>query len=289
MTEEIEIKRFDVNNISFDNFILIIASRFSGKSTLIRDIFYKLRKKYFPYGIVFNSSESCNSHYSEFIPEALIHEHYNKDALEKLIKYQEKKLQKLPVEERKKPEHGVFVIFDDMQYDKESWKNDTTFKKIVFNGRHLNMFVILALQEFKGINSDLRKQADYTFLFNTKNFNEREQYYKNFASNYDKNVFYEIFDKCTQNMGECLVTYQRIFNKHIPQLSYYQSKIRPTFHVCSPSVWKFYEKIKNNESSDEDNKERLERNTKRGVVKIILNRGKVKQKLVEVTDTSDSD
>jgi len=107
----LSIKKFDIKTIPEHPVVVCIAKRRSGKSFLIRDWLYQLRKRYTA-GIVMSATEDGNRFYEKMgIPKAFIYTEFDEDALEKLVERQRRATKKGVA----KP---VFVVLDDIAYNK---------------------------------------------------------------------------------------------------------------------------------------------------------------------------
>ena len=66
--EKLELKKFKIKSILPDATILCLGKRRSGKSWLVRDIFYHHRD--IPSGLVFSGTEEASPFFGDFIPAA---------------------------------------------------------------------------------------------------------------------------------------------------------------------------------------------------------------------------
>ena len=81
--KKIEINKFNMENLQDDATILVLGRRRTGKSWLVRDIFF--HRQYIPSGIVFSSTEGVSPFFSDFIPDIYIHPKYNPDIIETIL------------------------------------------------------------------------------------------------------------------------------------------------------------------------------------------------------------
>ena len=63
---EIQLRKFDMNDITEDKVVVLIGKRDTGKSFLCKDILY--RHKNIPVGQVISGTEGANQFYSKIIP-----------------------------------------------------------------------------------------------------------------------------------------------------------------------------------------------------------------------------
>lgn len=246
---EFKIKEFNLDSLMADSTVVIIGKRRSGKSFLTRDIFYHHRK--IPYGVVFNSTESIDPFYSDFIPDSFIYESYRPNVIENFMNNQMKKVHDLKKIGKKldKKKDNTFIVLDDMLHEGKKWKNDETIKSIFFNGRHFNFFFILTLQYNMGIQPELRSNIDYVFIFNDTSTKNRKNIYDAYCSMFpDFNYFCNVLDSCTQDY-KCLVIKCSGNNSNdiSKQVFWYKAKKRRDFRVGHHSIWKYHDKKFNTE------------------------------------------
>ena len=246
--KKIAISKFDIKSILPDSTILILGKRRTGKSWLIRDIFYN--HKEIPAGIIFSGTERANPFFSDFIPDTYIHSEYDPELVKKILQYQQIKTK----DNGKNPSNNFFIVLDDMLNDAAKWKKDTTIKTIFMNGRHYNIMCILSMQYSMGIPPDLRNNIDYVFIYNEQNVINKKKIYEQYCGicpSYD--IFNDILTDCTQDHG-CLVVKNtgcgndKDFSKSI---AWYKAKEYTNFKVGIPKFWEFHKK-KYNKSYEKD-------------------------------------
>jgi hypothetical protein len=265
-----------------DATILIIGRRRSGKSVLLRDIFYHHQE--IPQAIVFSSSESASPFFSKFIPDSFIYSKYAPDKVKRVINRQAiilKESKKKGIgNEGKTAKNNVSIVLDDMMHEANVWSKDETIKDIFFNGRHYNIFFILSLQYSMGITPGLRGNLDYVFVFNEPSKKNRIKIYEDYASIFpDFKIFCNVLEQCTTDFG-CLV-----LKTTVPfTVSWYRADMHEDFKVGKNTMWEYHKKNynKSHDSNDTLNqKELLElqkkyKNTKN--LKVVVNKltGKLK-------------
>ena len=156
----------------------IVAKRGSGKSTLIRNLLYQLRKA--PLCLAFSATEQYNNFYGDIIDESMIHEDYDSDIIKTLIQRQKiiinKTLASNPFET-----HAVLVL-DDTIADANKIFNDRQMKFLFFNGRALKINLIIAAQCIMSIPPNYRVNIDYVFLFKETNLTVQKKLYEFFGA-----------------------------------------------------------------------------------------------------------
>jgi len=248
------------NRFVLGNFIV------THNSFLIRDIFYN--KQDMPYGLVFSGTENANTFYGNFIPDIFIHSHYDPQLVSNVISHQEQKIFK----EKKKQlalgywpgksdgkeadgklySNNLFIVLDDLMDEADIWKKDQTIKRIFFNGRHYNIFFILALQYAMGIPPNLRNNIDYIFIYNEPSIKNRRKVYEDYCSAVSTfDAFCNILDACTQNY-ECLVIKTSSKSSDLrDSIFWYKAKPHTNFRVGGANLWK-YHNIKYNKEYREE-------------------------------------
>jgi hypothetical protein len=227
-----------------DATILCLGRRRSGKSFLVRDIFYHHRQ--IPSGVVFSGTEEASPFFGDFIPESFIHSEYDPELIDLIMNKQKRKIREAKMsgksESGKLPSNNVFIVLDDMLHDAQNWKKDKTIKSIFFNGRHFNFLFILTMQYAQGIPPELRSNIDYIFIFNEPSMANRKRIYEAYAGmipTFDH--FCNILDACTQN-HECLVIKTSGNTNDLrDQVFWYKAEAHTNFRVGHPKVWNYHE------------------------------------------------
>lgn len=87
-----ELSKFDMRSISFkpnENkgpVIVLIGRRDTGKSFLIQDLMYYHQD--IPIGTVISGTEAGNNFFGEHVPKLFIHDQYNTEIIENILKRQ---------------------------------------------------------------------------------------------------------------------------------------------------------------------------------------------------------
>lgn len=243
-----------MKSIMPDSTILCLGRRRSGKSFLVRDIFYHHR--HIPSGVVFSGTEEASPFFGDFIPDSFIHSEYDPELINKIMVRQRKRIKEAKrrglSESGKHPSNNTFIVLDDMLHDAQNWKKDKTIKNIFFNGRHYNFLFILTMQYPLGITPELRSNIDYVFIFNEPSRKNRQKIYDDYCSmipSFDH--FNNILDSCTQN-HECLVIKTASNSTNLnDQIFWYKAEPHSGFRVGHPSFWKYHDQHYN-ENFEED-------------------------------------
>ena len=211
--------------------IVAIAKRRSGKSFLIRDILYQIRKR-FCGGIIMSGTEEANGFYESMgIPPAYIFHYFDEAALERLVDTQ-KRLTKVGTAQ------PVFVVLDDVAYSKTIF-NRKVIRELALNGRHYRITLILALQYALDIPPAIRSNLDYVMLLRD-NIN-REKLYKNFFHGLVPNFafFNCLMDSCTSDYRTLVLDNAAHSTRLSDILFWYKAKDHKRFRLGTENYYRF--------------------------------------------------
>jgi hypothetical protein len=250
--QNIELMKFDPKSIEQRRVdpnkgpatIVIIGSRGTGKSYLIQDLMYFLRR--IPAGMIFTGSQSSAEDFEKFFPKSFIFDEVDLERIGKVVANQ-KKLRKQKTE----GDYSSLLLFDDCGYDK-SVTRQKIIKEIFCNGRHYKLLLLMTVQYCKDIPPDLRSNADYVFIMREPSIERRRVLWKEFASVVPTfNMFNDAMNVCTDDRGVLVIDKTATSNKVEDSVFWYRAKTTPkTYKVGSKSLWKFHED--NYKSEDED-------------------------------------
>lgn len=241
-----------------DNFISVHNS---GKSFLVRDIFYNHR--HIPSGVVFSGTEEASPFFGDFIPDSFIHAEYDPELIDNIMTRQKKKIREAKItgksDSGKMPSNNVFIVLDDMLHDAQNWKKEKTIKNIFFNGRHFNFLFILTMQYPLGITPELRSNIDYIFIFNEPSIKNRKKIYDDYAGCFPSfDFFCNVLDACTQN-HECLVIKTSTNSTDIrDQAFWYKAEPHTNFRVGHPKFWTYHGSNYNKNYEEEQENDHFE-------------------------------
>lgn len=225
--------------------ILIIGSRGTGKTFLISDLMYYLRR--IPAGMIMTGSEASAEKFSEFFPKSFIFDEVDIEKIENVVKNQRMLLRK-----KIAGDYSSLLLFDDCGYDKT-----TTRKKIIkgvfMNGRNWKVLLIMTIQYCKDIPPDLRSNADYIFILREPVQETRRKIWKEYAGiipTFD--AFNEAMNICTEDRGALVIDKTTTSNKIEDNIFWYRARNPPkAFKVGSKELWEFHKA--NYKSADEEN------------------------------------
>lgn len=192
------IPAFDPGKIKPGSTILISGRRACGKTTVLTDLLYHMRR--YPDGIMFNGSAESGDTLDTSFPESFVFDNWDAEAAAAF--YDDK--ERLRVARAKRglpPLPSVFVV-DDLSDLKLLISKDATFKKIMRRGRHRGITFIMIVHDVLDLPNDVREQFDYIFVGKTQKRNMLERYWKHvfgmFPSMHD---FTAAYFKAVANKG----------------------------------------------------------------------------------------
>ena len=253
---KLELKKFDINTITSDKVVVMIGKRNTGKSFLIKNLLYY--HKDLPIGTVISGTESANHFFESIVPKMFIHDEYQQDIIENVVKRQHMILKKINKETSIygtcKLDPRSFLILDDCLYD-STWTKDKNIRALFMNGRHLKMFFIISMQYPLGIPPNLRTNIDFIFILRENIVANRKRIYDNYAGMFPTfEIFCQVLDQCTENY-ECLVIDNTTkSNKIEDTVFWYKAQEHDNFEVCLPNYWEISRNLIEDDDDDDDPK-----------------------------------
>ena len=244
---EIELSRFNINDIKDDKVVVLIGKRETGKSFLCKDILY--HHSNIPVGQVISGTEAANEFYSKMVPKLFIHEEYQAPIIQNILKRQ-----KMMIEKQKGGGGNIdpraFLVLDDCLYD-NSWTKDKNVRSLFMNGRHFKIMFMITMQYALGIPPNLRTNIDYVFILRENYVSNRKRLYEHYAGMFPNfEMFCQVMDQCTENY-ECLVVHNNAkSNKLTDQVFWYKAEPHDDFKLCSPDHWNYSDQNMNNEENN---------------------------------------
>jgi hypothetical protein len=232
---EIQLSRFNINDISDDKVVVLIGKRETGKSFLCKDILH--RHSSIPVGQVISGTEAANEFYSKMVPKLFIHEEYQPPIIQNILKRQKLMIDKWKVNPTTDPR--AFLVLDDCLYD-NSWTKDKNVRSLFMNGRHFKILFIITMQYALGIPPNLRTNIDYIFILRENYVSNRKRLYEHYAGMFPNfEMFCQVMDQCTENF-ECLVIHNNAkSNKLTDQVFWYKAEPHDHVKLGSQQFWDY--------------------------------------------------
>jgi len=246
---ELQLKKFDITQIKDDKVVVLIGKRDTGKSYLCKDILYYHSD--IPVGQVISGTEGANQFYSKIVPKLFIHDEFNTNIVQNMLKRQKLMIDKINDGEQVDPR--AFLILDDCLYD-NCWAKDKFMRSVFMNGRHYKLLFMLTMQYALGIPPNLRTNIDYVFILRENYVSNRKRLYEHYAGMFPSfEMFCQVMDQCTEDY-ECLVINNNAkSNKLTDQVFWYKADSHPEFKIGAESYWKYSEEnYSNNDNNCDD-------------------------------------
>lgn len=252
------LKKFDMKRINWKSggpVIVFIGRRDTGKSFLVRDLLFHHQD--IPVGTVISGTEAANGFYGKHVPKLFIHDEYDTNIIDNVLKRQLKAAKQIKREEEAKGKSLIdprmFVILDDCLYD-QTWSRDKRMRLMFMNGRHWRIMLLITMQYPLGIPPTLRTNIDYVFILREPYIKNRRIIYENYAGMFPTfESFCQIMDQCTENY-ECLVIDNNAkSNKLEDQIFWYKAVSHPPFKLGSKEFWDMSRDIKSDDEEDGTN------------------------------------
>lgn len=177
MNSEINLLKFNIENINSTNSCSVIGSKNSGKTVLLKDIMsYQNIKS----GLAISEIESLNFKYPT--------QKYSDELIDNLIYNQKHNiLEKLP-------NSNMFLIFDNINLNKK-------MQDLFFNNRHYKIMLLIESQV--PLKPLFRANIDFSFIFKSEPDQYKILYEKYFSCFKTFEIFEKVFNKLESH--ECLV------------------------------------------------------------------------------------
>ena len=232
---EVQLRKFDINDIKDDKVVVLIGKRETGKSFLCKDVLF--HHSNIPVGQVISGTEAANEFYSKMVPKLFIHEEYNPTIIQNILKRQKMMIEKCKTSQTTDPR--AFLILDDCLYD-NTWTKDKNVRSLFMNGRHFKILFIITMQYALGIPPNLRTNIDYIFILRENYQSNRKRLYEHYAGMFPNfEMFCQVMDQCTENF-ECLVINNNAkSNKLADQVFWYKAEAHEDVKIGSKSFWDY--------------------------------------------------
>ncbi|KAJ1626513.1 hypothetical protein T492DRAFT_878318 [Pavlovales sp. CCMP2436] len=181
--EEVKIPRlaqFDPSTMKFDDTVIAIGKRRTGKSFAYRHILHSLME-HFPAGICISQTDELNHYWRQYMPAKYIFNRFDPAILHAVFDRQKSIMNdaRLTEEEREK-KAPFFIILDDVISDTRI-RYDPAIAELFVAGRHYKLFTMITTQYAKAITPTLRSNADHVLILHNKQEGQREALWRDFA------------------------------------------------------------------------------------------------------------
>lgn len=163
------------NEIS-NPYIIMTASRRSGKTYTLRDILNKCKYKFDDVILISNTSE-FNVDY-DYIPDK---KKFKTDKMNNIIE-DIKKSQKQLLKKKQKMKNYLIIFDDILDDDSVGKRNSNVINDLATLGRHLNLSCIVLTQSFIKLSTIARANCDFCFISRSRNERNIEQFCESYLT-----------------------------------------------------------------------------------------------------------
>mgnify|MGYP006104447817 CR=1 FL=1 len=217
----IKLIKFDIKSIKSDKLVVCIGNRKAGRSILIKDLLYYHTD--IPFGTVISHTNASNPFYGNIFPNTFIHDTYNPQILENLVKRQ--KIVRKNYKNDYKIDPRVFLILDNCLVNSNCLE-DFGMKNIFYNSRCFSIFPIFSIPYSLSIPPNFRSQIDFIFIFGDNNIYNREKMYKQYGGMFSTfEIFCQVMDDYTQDYNCLVINNNSSRNKREDNVLWYKAQI----------------------------------------------------------------
>lgn len=196
--KRLKIMRWDAESIKPTSTIFLIGRRGTGKSTLIRDIAYRLyRSGTIDLAIGMSPTEDSTESLSTFLPRSMIYTGYSEARLQRIMDMQNTLW-------KRGRGYQLALILDDCIYDKSILRTKT-FRELMMNGRHRRITLILAAQYCMDLPPSTRSNIDIVIMARDNILSNKKRLYEQFCGFFQSQADFNKTFAATTNNFEVMV------------------------------------------------------------------------------------
>jgi DNA replication protein DnaC len=220
MSEKIEIKpiktkEYSVKQSKYDVCgklpirSVILGPSGSGKTVLLQNMILNLYKGCFERIYVFSPSVNHDTTWlsvKEYIEDVLdVHEtddekfyfdHYNAEALERIIQNQTDLIKHMKSKNMKSL-YSILIIIDDFADDPSFSRHSKLLHSLYTRGRHSMISTITATQKFNAIHPIIRVNATELYVYRLRNMKDLDTFIEEISATIPKKTLMQIYERCT--------------------------------------------------------------------------------------------
>ena len=241
MSEKIEIKpiktkEYSVKQSKYDVCgklpirSVILGPSGSGKTVLLQNMILNLYKGCFERIYVFSPSVNHDTTWlsvKEYVEDVLdVHEtddekfyfdHYNAEALERIIQNQTDLIKHMKSKNMKSL-YSILIIIDDFADDPSFSRHSKLLHSLYTRGRHSMISTITATQKFNAIHPIIRVNATELYVYRLRNMKDLDTFVEEVSATIPKKTLMQIYEKCTSEPYSFL--YVKLTAKSIHDMFY---------------------------------------------------------------------
>lgn len=180
---EMPLYPIDVEKDILDDFtLLLIGRRRSGKTWASRFLMYNMKER-FPFVVVITGTK-LNNFWSSYVPVEFI---YDIEEINTVIDVLFARQTYLIANPQLGVDPRVCLILDDVMGNKYAIRFSEQLDTVFTNGRHFKMFILITLQDPKGVGPALRENTDCAVIFRVYEGGRKEVIYKEWLSYFHNN------------------------------------------------------------------------------------------------------
>jgi hypothetical protein len=223
-TPRLILKRFPVDLMKTDTFVVLLARRGSGKSSLEEDLARHLNGRVNKF-IAFGGSLGAVRQFRQYVPELYIYERWDPAVMQKVIDTQTELKEAKDASPAAKQDIAVAVLIDDISFNR-SMLNSEIMRNIAMNGRHVELMVILALHYVVDLPPPIRSQIDYLFILQEPSRSIRDKIYKLLGGACESfSMFNEIMMAATNNFGALVMDFKSRSNNIQESMFWHRGRV----------------------------------------------------------------
>ena len=195
---------------------LIIGSRNTGKSVLLKDLLYRTQKKT-DFIMAMTSTISSANTFKSFMPPELVYtDGYNFEIADEFLKVSSELAARGKV-------RNMTLCLDDVMFDPKVMKSKTQ-NNLHLNGRHYNTSIFNTTQYTMLVPANIRSNVDYVFALKDTTRSNRKRLYEHFFGVFSSfSEFEKVFNKCTDNFGALVLDRTVSSSKMFDLISHYRA------------------------------------------------------------------
>jgi hypothetical protein len=187
-----------------DPVLVFVGRRKSGKTTGIFGLMHAFRHDYQQVIVICGSLDTAQE-YAQHVPDCFIWQNFDEERLTAIYNENEsfvyRRARGGSHAAKEKPVETMIII-DDCMYMNRILNRSEILQKMMYNGRHAGILLVISLQDCKGLPPYFRNQCSHVFLTREKSRPARERLYDTF-----NNVFHN-FDQFNRIMKDCTADYR---------------------------------------------------------------------------------